>query len=186
MSTRSPSSRRHSTSWTLIGSARRRSRPGRSTRTSGAGTPRSSPSDDRGTTNRVRGWNWSPCSMPSGRTGWSPISSSIRRCPTGSTSRVRLLGCRPIGKRSSWDPDVRHHPAAGPRGRSTRHAPPFHSRGGEFGYRPSVDVAAVGIAPDESRVGRHLVDDRVVLPESVRASVAGLRLTAADVPARRT
>lgn len=92
MSTRSPSSRRHSASWMLIGSARRRSRPGRSTRTSGAGTPRSSPSDDRGTTNRVRGWNWSPCSMPSGRTGWSPTSSSTRRCPTGSTSRVRTSG----------------------------------------------------------------------------------------------
>ena len=49
----------------------------------------------------------------------------------------------------------------------------------------SADVAALGIAPDEAGLGRHLVDHRVARGAGMRSGITALGLAAADMAACR-
>ncbi len=76
-------------------------------------------------------------------------------------------------------------------GYSSRSQPVLRDVGGSLGARlrrrqatfRRSEVAALGVAPGEAFAGRHLEDHRVILCERVGPSMAGLRLTAADVAA---
>ncbi len=119
---------------------------------------------------------------------------------------ARLLGYQPVRERSSRDPDVRHHPAAGPRVRGTRHAParrgrwpawrrrvtlpPFQAYGPRSSNtttsRTSTVAALFGVGLGEVTLGTGVAGATLTrgAAEGVRPSVASLRLAAADVSAR--